>query len=163
MKNVVFTISLFMLACNIFALDKNDFCFIDSNTGEKTFVDELISEIKKKMPEISEIELINQAENGLTLYHLKYNGVKFGYYKHDEIAYVIFICSNRYFTNRNITIGNDRYDVLNTYGDANYSNNEWLSYSIKAESDRPWLDEEYGLWFHFNDQNKVDEIIIQHL
>jgi hypothetical protein len=162
MKSIIFTISFLILLHNIYAIDKNDFCFIDSDTGEIIFVDDLIGDIKKKIPETPEIELIDKTESGLTFNYLKFDKLKFCYYEHDEIAFVIFISSNRYFTNRNITIGNDRYDVLNTYGEANYSDDELINYSLDAESDRPWLNEEYRLWFHFDINGKIDEITIQH-
>jgi hypothetical protein len=159
MKKVVLILFFIQIASSLIAIEESDFCVVDSITGNRIFLDDPIEKIIKFLGEPLENIRVKSGNPGF--YHLKYDGVVFGYNDNKRTISVIFINSERFNTTRNISVGNNRCDVLNKYGVAEYSNNELLVYSMEKESEKPWLEEKYGIYFHFDNKNFIDEITIQ--
>jgi hypothetical protein len=162
-KNIM--VLLFLLALNIYAegneLEINEYGIIVIDTGIRISSGEPISEVKKKLGEPLKEILVKKDGEFPGFYHLKYPDLDIGYYEDDNRALLFNFTGTQYTTPRHITNGASRYEVLNRYGEAQYSDNMWLQYRTPKKSEKPWLEEVYALTFRFDEDNAVCEITIQ--
>jgi hypothetical protein len=160
MKRAVSIFMFFCVICCVYA-NENKFSVFITSSGKNISLGEDISEIRAKLGEPLEDILVKKAGEEPGFYHLKYSFITIGYYETERKVAFIYFTGREVRTSCNITIGNSRFEVLNKYGEAQYSDNEWLLYKTPKKSEKTWLEEVFAIFFCFDKENNVYSITMQ--
>jgi hypothetical protein len=153
---------LFFVFSSIYIYANEDrFVVFVNSSGKSISLGEDISEVRSKLGEPLEDTLVKKMGEEPGFYHLKYSFITIGYYETEEKIAFIYFSDKEVRTSYNIMVGNNRFEVLNKYCEAQYSDNEWLLYKTPKNSKEAWLEEAFTIFFYFDNENNVHSITMQ--